>query len=78
MGSCNALQKLIESFLETIVFVTPQRSRFEERILVLSDFRSFAIRVPSFFILATICVLLLPGEAKRSSRRVVRLWLSNL
>jgi len=61
-----AVQKFIESLRETIVFVTPQRSRFEIRIFVLSDFRSFAIRVPLFCILAAIWVVLEPGDAKRS------------
>ncbi len=59
-------QSEIASCLETIVFVTPARSRFAERIFILSIFKSLAIIVPWFCIIAAICVVLEPGEANKS------------
>lgn len=47
-------QSAIASFRVTIVFETPQRSRFETRIEILSMLRSFAINEPQFCIFAAI------------------------
>jgi len=42
-------ERAIASFLVTIVFVTPHLSRLDERIEILSIFRSLAIIVPWLF-----------------------------
>ena len=59
-------QKEIASFLVMIVFVTPHFPRFDERILILSIFKSFAIIVPWFCMYIAIWEVLLPGDAQRS------------